>query len=565
MQKSMWLTAALLLALFISGCGGSTSVSTIASTPDVFTASDVCGGKNGKTFFVTSPKGAPYTTFHTYSGVTRYDWNYNPSDTATRVGTLALSATGSTSTVTFNVDSSTPAKTITAIQKVYTDATNSTVDYWLVYDVASKQNYRMYLDSSKTTFGAYTSSNAVRYGLMGGAIQKNTLPTTFSNISTVVGITAVGDREKSVPTFSDYTAVRPPPVNMGLPIGITTIDGKTFFVLDNYSNRVHIVTLDANGAATSVKTLKTAAATPVDIVFNNPADITCDGKNLYVTDTSNYTIDKIALTFDSSGAFTGTGTFSILAGSTGAAGAIDGTGNVTTTTTTNGTITVSTTIGAARFGAPIGITTDGTNLYVVDNQTVRKITLAPNGGTPQVTTLAGSLGAAGSTDSTDGKGTSARFNLPLRITTDGTNLYVTDYYNYTIRKVAIVTGLVTRIAGTIGTYGTNSTVSVTSGDRALFNGPNGITTDGTYLYVTDWGRVINGNPARGQVIFSVVLTPSGFSGAVTRIAGTQDKVGSNAGKVSMADAYFCAPMGITMDGTSLYVADSQNYTIRRIK
>ncbi|KAB0665138.1 hypothetical protein F6V25_10980 [Oryzomonas japonica] len=557
MQKSLWLTAALLLSLFISGCGGSTSASTIASTTDAFTAKDVYPN----TFYVTSPKGAPYTTFHTYSGVTRYDWNYNPSDTATRVGTWALSATGST--VTFNVDSSTPAKTITAIQKVHTDATNSTVDYWLVYDVASKQNCRMYLDSPKTTFGAYTSSNAVRYGLMGGAIQKNTLPTAFSNVSTVVGITAVGDREKSTPTFSDYTAARTPPVNMGLPIGITTIDGKTFFVLDNYSNRVHIVTLDANGAATSVKTLRTAAATPVDIVFNNPADITCDGKNLYVTDTSNYTIDKIALSVDASGTYVGT--FSILAGSTGAAGAIDGTGNTTTTTTTNGTITTSTATGAARFSAPVGITTDGTNLYVVDNQTVRKITLVPDGGTPQVTTLAGSLGATGSTDSTDGKGTSARFNLPLRITTDGTNLYVTDYYNYTIRKVSIATGLVTRIAGTSGTYGTNSTVSVASGDLTLFNGPNGITTDGTYLYVTDWGRVINGNPARGQVVFRIALTSSGFSGAVTRIAGTQDKVGSNTGTVSTADAYFCAPMGITMDGTSLYVADSQNYTIRRIK
>ncbi|KAA0892030.1 hypothetical protein [Oryzomonas rubra] len=398
---------------------------------------------------------------------------------------------------------------------------------------------------------------------MGGAIQNNTLPATFSNVSTVVGIAAVGDRVKIVPTFSDYTAARIPPVNMGLPIGITTIDGKTFFVLDNYSNRIHIVTLDASGAATSVKTLRTATTTPADIVFNNPAGITSDGKNLYVTDTSNYTIDKIALTVDSSGRYTGT--VSVLAGSSGTSGAIDGTGNTTTTTTTNGTTTSSTTIGAARFGAPVGITTDGTNLYVVDNQTVRKITLVPNGGTPQVTTLAGSLGATGSTDSTDGKGTSARFNTPLRITTDGTNLYVTDFYNYTIRKVSIATGLVTRIAGTIGTYGTNSAVSVASGDRALFNGPNGITTDGTYLYVTDWGRDIYNAPGRGQVIFRIVLTSSGFSGEVKRIAGTQDTFGFDTGTVSALGAYFCAPMGITTDGIGLYVADAQNYTIRRIK
>ena len=48
-----------------------------------------------------------------------------------------------------------------------------------------------------------------------------------------------------------------------------------------------------------------------------------------------------------------------------------------------------------------------------------------------VTTLAGT----GSSGSVNGTGTSASFNLPYGITTDGTNLYVADTYNFLIRKI----------------------------------------------------------------------------------------------------------------------------------
>jgi len=48
-----------------------------------------------------------------------------------------------------------------------------------------------------------------------------------------------------------------------------------------------------------------------------------------------------------------------------------------------------------------------------------------------VTTLAGT----GSSGSANGTGTSASFNSPLGITTDGTNLYVAEYGNHLIRKI----------------------------------------------------------------------------------------------------------------------------------
>ena len=60
------------------------------------------------------------------------------------------------------------------------------------------------------------------------------------------------------------------------------------------------------------------------------------------------------------------------------------------------------------------------------NHKIRKIVIA----TGVVTTFAGS--SSGSTDAT---GTSASFAHPIGITTDGTNLYVADMYYHKIRKI----------------------------------------------------------------------------------------------------------------------------------
>ena len=140
---------------------------------------------------------------------------------------------------------------------------------------------------------------------------------------------------------------------------------------------------------------------------------------------------------------------------------------------TNGTDT------SARFNHPDHLTTDGTNLYVTDanNHTIRKIVIS----TGFVTTLAGS---AGSTGSTNGTGTTARFHYPRGIVTDGTNLYVSDHNNHTIRKIVIATGVVSTFAGSAGSSGSTDA----TGTAARFSYPYGITTDGTDLYLADTGN-----------------------------------------------------------------------------
>ena len=129
---------------------------------------------------------------------------------------------------------------------------------------------------------------------------------------------------------------------------------------------------------------------------------------------------------------------------------------------------------ARRRGSfnPVGVTTDGTNLYVADsgNRKIRKIEIA----TGAVTTLAGT-GVAGYMD---GSLSNAMFNTPRGITTDGTNLYVTDTFNHTIR---IIGDNVFTPAGAAGFPG----AADGNGSAARFNYPHSITTDGTNLYVTD--------------------------------------------------------------------------------
>ncbi len=93
----------------------------------------------------------------------------------------------------------------------------------------------------------------------------------------------------------------------------------------------------------------------------------------------------------------------------------------------------------------------------------------------EVSTFAG---GSGDGDSTDGTGTSATFYAPIGITTDGTNLFVADYY--TIRKIVIATGVVTTLAGS-GSQGMDDG----TGTSASFSNPQRVITDGTNLYVTD--------------------------------------------------------------------------------
>ena len=90
-----------------------------------------------------------------------------------------------------------------------------------------------------------------------------------------------------------------------------------------------------------------------------------------------------------------------------------------------------------------------------------------------------------------------------------------------------------------------------TGTSASFFRPHGITTDGTNLYVADKrnGRI-------RQIIIS--------TGVVTTLAGSNSTT-NTLDHDTGTSAKFYYPSGITTDGSSLYVVDYNNHTIRKIE
>ena len=186
--------------------------------------------------------------------------------------------------------------------------------------------------------------------------------------------------------------------------------------------------------------------------FRAPQGLAIDGAgNLFVADTSNHTIRKVVLS---------TGAVTTVAGLAGSAGSADGAEN------------------SARFNFPSDVTVDGNgNLYVADtdNHTIRAIT--PSG---LVSTLAG---LAGNSGGADGTGSAARFCSPSAVTVDASgNLFVADTGNFTIRLVVSASGKTTTLAGLAGTSGSTDG----TGSDARFFQPAGIALDGSgNLYIAD--------------------------------------------------------------------------------
>jgi hypothetical protein len=89
------------------------------------------------------------------------------------------------------------------------------------------------------------------------------------------------------------------------------------------------------------------------------------------------------------------------------------------------------------------------------------------GGQLSLSTVVTTLAGTGSSGSANGTGTSASFYQPNGVTTDGTNLYVAESNNL-IRQIVISTGVVTTVAGTGSAGSANGTgrtaIAIAAGD-----------------------------------------------------------------------------------------------------
>lgn len=198
---------------------------------------------------------------------------------------------------------------------------------------------------------------------------------------------------------------------------------------------------------------------------------------------------------------------------------------------------------AAQFSSIKGIAIDRLgNLYLSDteNHRVRKV----SGDT--VTTIAGT-GVAGF--SGDGKSAlNAQLNFPYGLALDSAgNLYVADYGNQVVRKIA-PDGTITTVAGT----GKRASSPDDAGplNTSLLS-PRNVAVDGAgNLYIAEY----EGHRVRK-------LTPDG---KLSTVAGTGVAAWSGDHKLA-TDAQLKHPAGMAFDRTgALYIADSGNNVVRKV-
>jgi hypothetical protein len=171
------------------------------------------------------------------------------------------------------------------------------------------------------------------------------------------------------------------------------------------------------------------------------------------------------------------------------------------------------------------------------------------------TTIAG---LATNFDSIDGTNTDARFYWPVGVAVDTNgNLYVADYGNDTIRKITPVgtNWVTTTIAGSV----TNSGSADGTNSAARFYESYGVAVDTNgNVYVADAGNF---------TIRKVTPVGTNLSAAVDWVTTTIAGLAGNSGTAdgTNSDARFLYPEGILVDASgNLYVADTYNYTIRKI-
>ena len=182
---------------------------------------------------------------------------------------------------------------------------------------------------------------------------------------------------------------------------------------------------------------------------------------------------------------------------------------------------------SALFNNPSETWFDGTALYVSDtgNRAIRKVIFTP---TVVSTVLKTGL------------------QEPRGIWGDGTSLYIADVGKHAIYKLSLSTGALTLLSGTPGVPGYRDG----SGTSSYFNMPTGMSGDGRNLYITE---------SRNHTVRKVVIA----TGDTFTVAGEGGERGGTDGVG--AAARFSTPGAIWCDGSVLYVADRENYTIRQIR
>ena len=287
--------------------------------------------------------------------------------------------------------------------------------------------------------------------------------------------------------------------------------------------------------------------------LNSPTGVAVDGAgNVYIADAGNDVIRKVEA---------GTGIItSYLSGTSNPQGvAVDGAGNLYVADTGNNVVwkvTVATEVvtlvagtggwgysgdGGLATGAeldgPEAVAVDGSgNVYIADtnNNVIRKVAA----GSGIITTYAGT--GYGDYYGDGGLATDADLYSPASVTVDGSgNLYIADFWNSVIRKVAAGTGIITTCAGTWG---------------AVQFCSYGVAVDGA------------GNLYFSSYLNNAIIKVAGGTGIMTTVAGKGGTTGGYSGDGGAAtNAEFDRPHGVAVGGSgNLFIADTVNSCIRKV-
>ena len=327
------------------------------------------------------------------------------------------------------------------------------------------------------------------------------------------------------PTGGGYSGNGGPAIGAELfsPVAVALDKAGDLFIADANNFCVRKVTA-STGIITNVAGTCTVSgysgdgglATNAELSF--PAGVAVDGVgNIYIADTTNYRIRKVA------------------AGT-----------NVITTIAGDGTLGYSGDGGLAIYaeaGRPLAVAVDSKgNVYFADaySNRIREV----NASSGVISTVAG-----GGTGGDGGPAIAASLYLPGAVAIDNAgNLYILDQNNAVVRKVTAATGIITTVAG--------NNVWGFSGDggpatKAQIADALGITVDAAgSLYIAD---TFNARIRR--------VTPAGI---ITTIAGNGTQAFSGDGGPATTAA-LDAPQGLVADSKgNLYIADTANNRIRKV-
>ncbi len=243
-----------------------------------------------------------------------------------------------------------------------------------------------------------------------------------------------------------------------LPASVAVAPDGAIYIADAIAHAIRKIATD--GAVTTfageLGCSGTANGAGADARFNEPLGLAVDdaGQNLYVADTGNHAIRKIAL---------GSATVTTLAGAPGVSG------------TDNGTAAT------ARFNSPAALAFASGTVYVADtgNHTIRAVD-AETGAARLLTGTPGKeMPVIGINKVQDGAPSQALFSYPAGIAAGASgNLYVADTGNAAIRRVELANGDVTRSLFEVSGTKTASTDDIwpsdsTGGENGGNNNNNG--------------------------------------------------------------------------------------------